>query len=137
MGEPDKNGKAPMTAWKNRLFGEHLEKAGKQFKEELDYIFYEKEAWRVARVLKVPQRNAIEACKMPGWKYPSDHFRIMAELALKPLSPLDAWVKRNKEREVEEQVLKTALAGRREGRRRLPAEEVLRKHHLADTARME
>merc|ERR1711964_499344 len=84
--KPEENGKAPMTAWKNRLFGEQLEKAGKQFKEELDYIFCEKKAWDVLRVLKVPLRSDIEACKLPGWKYPSDHFMIMAELELTPPS---------------------------------------------------
>merc|ERR1711964_438825 len=86
--EPDQNKNAPMTAWKNRLFGEQLEKAGKQFKEELDYIFYEQRAWQVTQVLKVPHRDAIEECKMPGWKYPSDHFMIMAVLALKKAKAL-------------------------------------------------
>merc|ERR1711964_387095 len=130
--QPDVNEDAPMTAWKNRLFGEQLEKAGKQFKEELDYIFCEEEKWQVIRVLKVPHRDDIEECKMPGWKYPSDHFMIMAELALK-LSPLDAWKKRNKECEVEKQELKTARARLR----KQPAEEVLRTRRLADTGRME
>merc|ERR1711964_818156 len=59
---------------------------------------------------------------------------IMAELALK-LSPLDAWKKRNKEREAKMQELKTARARLR----KQPAEGVLglRTRRLADTARME
>merc|ERR1711964_445063 len=164
--EPDVNGDAPMTAWKNRLFGEQLEKAGKQFKEELDYIFYEQKAWEVTRVLKVPHRKVIEECKMPGWKYPSDHFMIMAELELHDMAKLlpeakarlskpsvsntladweKQWAAEDQRLKETRKTLDAILVDNKKtekrlaalDRRRLAAEEVLHRRRLDDTARME
>merc|ERR1711964_932539 len=135
--QPEKNGEALMTAWKHRLFGEQLEKAGKQFKEELDYIFYQQYVWQVTRVLKVPQRRDIEECKMPGWKYPSDHFMIMAELELADWDKACQEVEEAIEEDIDEADAMLVAQGKKSGFLPLSAEEVLSRRRLADTARME
>merc|ERR1711964_711470 len=48
--------------------------------QTIDYIFYTKE-FECTRVLDLPKED-IEDLLMPGWKYPSDHFMICADLTL-------------------------------------------------------
>merc|ERR1711964_664741 len=47
--------------------------------QTIDYIFYTSEDFECTRVLNMPTKK-IEPLFMPGWKYPSDHFCIVADL---------------------------------------------------------
>jgi len=47
--------------------------------QTIDYIFYTSKDFECSRVLDMPKEN-IEPLFMPGWKYPSDHFCIAADL---------------------------------------------------------
>merc|ERR1711964_88728 len=49
--------------------------------QTIDYIFHTNN-FKCTRVLDMPT-EAIESIAMPGWKYPSDHFCIVADLVLK------------------------------------------------------
>jgi len=47
--------------------------------QTIDYIFYTSKDFECTRVLNMPTKK-IEPLFMPGWKYPSDHFCIVADL---------------------------------------------------------
>jgi len=76
FSEPD------FTTDKWRKGGEQKEKICIT-KQTIDYIFYTKE-FECSRVLNLPGKNEIEEIHLPGWKYPSDHFMIAADLTLSP-----------------------------------------------------
>merc|ERR1711964_965929 len=57
------------------------DKRGKT-KQTIDYIFYTND-FKCSRVLDIT-KDKIEDMKMPGWKYPSDHFMISADLTFTP-----------------------------------------------------
>merc|ERR1711964_216826 len=59
--------------------GNQPDKRGKTA-ETIDYIFYTNE-FECSRVLGIT-KDPIEHVRMPGWRYPSDHFSIVADLKL-------------------------------------------------------
>jgi len=65
------------TTDKWRKGGTQKDKRGKT-KQTIDYIFYTEE-FECSRVLNITKEK-IEPVHMPGWKYPSDHFCIAADL---------------------------------------------------------
>merc|ERR1711964_339564 len=69
------------TTSKWRKGGQQVDKQGIT-NQTIDYIFYTEEI-ECAQILALPKEK-IEACYMPGWKYPSDHFCIAADLVFMP-----------------------------------------------------
>eukprot|EP00811_Abedinium_folium_P005046 NODE_14647_length_1095_cov_7.121901.p1 GENE.NODE_14647_length_1095_cov_7.121901~~NODE_14647_length_1095_cov_7.121901.p1 ORF type:complete len:251 (-),score=80.11 NODE_14647_length_1095_cov_7.121901:284-1036(-) len=63
----------PYTTWKRR--GEREEK------HTIDYIFVSPD-FGVERVLLMPADEDVDATRLPGWRYPSDHFALMADLTV-------------------------------------------------------
>merc|ERR1711964_278107 len=51
--------------------------------QTIDYIFYTSKDFECARVLDMP-KEPIEPLFMPGWRYPSDHGMICADLMFSP-----------------------------------------------------
>merc|ERR1711964_146170 len=74
-------GKEPeFTTSKWRKGGVQVDKRGKTT-QTIDYIFYTANHFECTRVLDMPPLDTIEPLLlMPGWKYPSDHFMICADL---------------------------------------------------------
>merc|ERR1711964_467874 len=68
-----------MGKW--RKGGIQKDKRGKTA-ETIDYIFYTKE-FECSQVLDIT-KDTLEHVRMPGWRYPSDHFSIVADLTLTP-----------------------------------------------------
>jgi len=69
----------PITTAKWRKGGWDSRKIGKKF-DTIDFILYSKNAWkRNPNVLKTPE-EPLEKLLTPGWKYPSDHWMIAADL---------------------------------------------------------
>jgi len=68
------------TTSKHRKGGVQEDKRGKTT-QTIDYVYYTSNGLDCTRVLKMPEEK-IEALYMPGWKYPSDHFMICADLVL-------------------------------------------------------
>merc|ERR1711964_729003 len=64
--------------------GNQKDKRGKTA-ETIDYIFYTKE-FECSQVLDIT-KDTLEHVRMPGWRYPSDHFSIVADLTLRRSSP--------------------------------------------------
>merc|ERR1711964_158923 len=79
MGEP------LFTTSKWRKGGVQVDKRGIT-NQTIDYIFYTSEDFKCARVLDITKEE-IEPLLMPGWKYPSDHFMICADLMFAPNAP--------------------------------------------------
>jgi len=67
------------TTCKWRKGGAQKDKLGVK-KQTIDFIFYSEGDWQVRRTLDVPPAEKLEHLKMPGWKYPSDHFLISADI---------------------------------------------------------
>jgi len=67
------------TTSKNRTAGAQKDKI-KVTTQTIDYIFYTKE-FVCSRILGMT-KDKIEALYMPGWRYPSDHFCIAADMIL-------------------------------------------------------
>merc|ERR1711964_807565 len=73
-------GKEPaFTTDKWRKGGSQPDKRGKTA-ETIDYIFHTNE-FKCSGVLGIT-KDPIEHVRMPGWRYPSDHFSIVADLKL-------------------------------------------------------
>merc|ERR1711964_962461 len=73
----------PITTAKWRKSGWDPKKVGKKF-DTIDFILYSKNAWRSnPNVLKTPE-EPLEKLLTPGWKYPSDHWMIAADLEFLP-----------------------------------------------------
>lgn len=60
------------TTWKKRKSGE--------VKRSIDYIWYDKSAFKCVRWLKAPKSTEVESSRFPGLRAPSDHIPIVAEL---------------------------------------------------------
>lgn len=57
------------TTWKTR--------GDKTARRVIDYIFYnDSKGFRCSQVLSIPENGQIEATKLPGFRYPSDHLSI-------------------------------------------------------------
>merc|ERR1711964_289203 len=67
------------TTDKWRKGGSQPDKRGKTA-ETIDYIFHTNE-FKCSGVLGIT-KDPIEHVRMPGWRYPSDHFSIVADLKL-------------------------------------------------------
>lgn len=81
-GRDSKTNEPAHTTWKTRVCGNQPAKNGKTFKQTSDYIFLSEGRFRVLGLLDFPPAEAMETCLMPGYKYPSDHFAVMAEVEL-------------------------------------------------------
>merc|ERR1712098_338888 len=67
------------TTAKWRKGGVQKEKC-KKILETIDFIFYSGDDWKCSGVLKIPTEGKLETLLLPGWKYPSGHFCIAADL---------------------------------------------------------
>lgn len=77
------------TTAKLRKGGTQWKKAGKRLDETIDYIFYKGNAthsWKCSKVLGFPSLKELEYLWLPGWRYPSDHWCIAADLELRDRS---------------------------------------------------
>merc|ERR1711964_527871 len=70
----------PFTVDKVRKGGAQKGKI-KPVKETIDFIFYTKEI-ECSRILEITNDD-LEDCRIVGWRYPSDHFCIAADLTFK------------------------------------------------------
>lgn len=70
------------TTSKWRKGGPQLDKLGKTT-QTIDFIFYSQKDWDVRSTLSIPDQSTLEPLLMPGWRYPSDHFSLVADLELK------------------------------------------------------
>ena len=61
------------TTWKRR--------GAKDAKHTIDYVLVSP-AVAVRRVLAPPDEDEIDAARLPGWRYPSDHVALQAELEI-------------------------------------------------------
>lgn len=68
----NKNVEPPYTTWKIREDGEYC--------QTLDYIFYNKNVFKVMRLLEIPTVEDIGENRVPSYRYPSDHFSLVADL---------------------------------------------------------
>lgn len=62
------------TTWTYRESGEYC--------KTLDYILYRRQAFHVERVLCLPSEEDIGLTRVPSFKYPSDHFALVADMVL-------------------------------------------------------
>merc|ERR1711964_426586 len=67
------------TTMKWRKGGTQKDKRGKTI-QTIDFIFYTSNGLECKRVLNMPMEEIEPDLHMPGWKYPSDHFMIGADL---------------------------------------------------------
>ncbi|XP_015908367.1 nocturnin isoform X3 [Parasteatoda tepidariorum] len=62
------------TTWKIREDGEYC--------QTLDYIFFSRNSFEVSNLLQLPSCEDIGEGRVPSYKYPSDHFSLVADLDL-------------------------------------------------------
>lgn len=68
------------TTWKKRKAGNQPDKIGIEFKRTIDYIFFNKDNFEVVGLLGFPSDDLLDPENLlPDYKYPSDHYAIMAE----------------------------------------------------------
>jgi len=70
----------PFTVDKVRKGGAQKDKVG-GVQQTIDFIFYTKEI-ECSRILDIT-KDDLEDCRIVGWRYPSDHFCIAADLTFK------------------------------------------------------
>jgi hypothetical protein len=60
----------------------------------IDFVFYTRRFFKPLQVLAYPnwEKEPLEACNLPGYKYPSDHFAHMAVFEERDVSPAHALV---------------------------------------------
>ncbi|GIY96936.1 nocturnin [Caerostris extrusa] len=69
------NAEPRYTTWKIREDGEYC--------QTLDYIFYTCNSFAVENVLQIPTGEDIGEGRVPSYRYPSDHFSLVADFVLK------------------------------------------------------
>lgn len=62
----------PYTTWKIREDSEYC--------QTLDYIFFTRNSLKVDSVLQLPTSEDIGEGRVPSYRYPSDHFALVADL---------------------------------------------------------
>lgn len=62
------------TTWTVRETGECV--------SVLDYMLYSSGSFKVERILQMPSEEEIGFERLPSYKYPSDHFSLVADLVL-------------------------------------------------------
>merc|ERR1711964_141030 len=76
------NAEPEYTTDKWRKGGTQVDKRGKTA-QTIDYIFYTPKDFEISRVLGMPPKKDLEEFRMPGWRYPSDHFYVSADLVFR------------------------------------------------------